>query len=86
MNNFSYPTTAPKVMFYLELDELGLCKHVNCLESLTLTPTEQEFLFPPYSCFKIKKVEHHGAIVKITLIVVSDNAKEPEDVPLAPWA
>ena len=86
MNLYSYPESDPKVMFYLEINEHLLCDHVNCLESLTLVPSEQEFLFPPYSCFRIKDVQRLDGFTKITLIVIAHNTKEPEDVPVAPWA
>lgn len=86
MNLFSYPADSPKVMFYLELDEHLLCDHVNCLEALTLVPREQEFLFPPYSCFTTKSVERLDGFTKITLSVSPDNSKELENLPVAPWA
>lgn len=85
MNNYSYPESAPKVLFQFKLDPHERCDHVNCLESLTLVPAEQEFLFPPYSCFTIVSVEVQGAITLITMKVEPNNKACPEDIPVAPW-
>ena len=68
------------------------CKHVNFVSNSHIAdddgnPREAEFLFAPYSVFTVKTVtwgadgEPHEVILK----AATDNAAEPEDVPLAPW-
>ena len=56
---------------------------------------ENEFLFPPYSTFTVRRVEWVSQPVwnenqkvahTIHLDVAPDNAKCPLDLPLAPWA
>lgn len=86
MNHNAYPAGEPKVMYKIHLDELLLCDHVNCVEALTLVAGEQEFLFPPYSAFKVRSVVDGAAITIIELEVQSDNNAVPEGVDLVPWA
>lgn len=86
MNRYSYPDTEPKVMYRVILDEVLLCDHVNCVEALTLVGGEQEFLFPPYSAFKIRSVEAKAGYTQIEMDVQPNNRDVPEDVDLAPWA
>ena len=77
------------VMYTFELDPRDKCMHVNYLET-----HEREFLFAPYSAFRVKAatwqarptLEHPHTI---TLEVASDNRdkeKWPLELPLAPWA
>lgn len=86
MNNFSYPKDMPKALFYLKLDPNLRCDHVHCVESLTLAPGEQEFLFPPSSAFKILSVQRLMGCTEITMEVANSNLEVPEDAPWSPWA
>ena len=68
------------------------CKHVNFVENSNVSG-EREFLYAPYSVFTVESAyfpsdgevldENNPAIVE--LLAASDNSKEPEDLPLAPW-
>jgi hypothetical protein len=58
---------------------------VNYLENKK-EPDEDEFLFVPYSVFKVAKiVEIDLNFYEIYLEASSDNDKEPLDLTLAPW-
>lgn len=70
-------------------DFLRRCKHVSFLPK-SHVKTEKEFLFAPYSVFTVVSVKWSEPGDKgphvIRLRAASDNADEPEDLPLAPWA
>jgi hypothetical protein len=92
MHNMSTPDGEPKAYFrfYLQEKEVGEdypCKHAVCLDAVSALPNEQEFLFPPFSCFQaMKKVwderlQHY--IIEVR--VFQDNKLVSEDVKLCPW-
>ena len=61
---------------------------VNYLEAGTTgVAGEQEFLFPPYSVFTIRKVERDNTlgIHAIELEAAFDNQEEALDIEVAPW-
>ncbi len=81
------------VVFCVKLDPRGAtdvqyrCMQVNLIER-SANPYEQEFLFAPYSTFKVIDVTIDSTGAKpilITLEAALDNLKEPEDLPLATW-
>jgi hypothetical protein len=54
-------------------------------------PDEQEYLFAPYSVFKVVSADYSGdgsddQPYQITLEAAADNQAEREDLPLAPWS
>ncbi len=62
-------------------------KHVAFV-SKTLIPGEGEFLFAPYSAFKLQSVKWSTQVRKphkITARSMIDNKVEDEHMPLAPW-
>ena len=92
------PPGGSRIMWLIRIDPEGetnpekRCKHVNFVSNSHIAdddgnPREAEFLFAPYSVFTVKTVtwgadgEPHEVILK----AATDNAAEPEDVPLAPW-
>ena len=68
--------------------------HFKALRENALLPHEEEFLFPPYSAFKVKsnrmeQLEYRGQIVQLRIIcleALSDNKmdKRAQNVPTAP--
>jgi len=74
------------VLYHFYLDPDLRCLHVNCLESVKSVQTEQEFLFPPYSAFRVLKIVEHASFIEIDIKVHPDNRSVDEDVPTAPWA
>jgi hypothetical protein len=68
--------------------------HFKSLRENALLPHEEEFLFPPYSAFKVKsnrmeQLEYRGQIVQLRIIcleALSDNKmdKRAQNVPTAP--
>jgi len=65
------------------------CQHVSLIRKSN-KPKEEEFLFVPYSTFKVLKVTTSPTPNYLTPNVVElessiDNMIEPEDLPLAPW-
>ena len=66
------------------------CKHVNYVKKSNVAG-EQEFLFAPYSVFTVQKAycpltPSDDDPIRIELLAATDNLKEPEDLPLAPWS
>jgi len=67
------------------------CVHVNYISpEISLFADEKEFLFVPYSTFRVRDVfwktnptwkEPH----EVHLEACFDNKEEPEELPLAPW-
>ena len=84
----------PKVLFTIKLkdpnDFDGGCKQVNFLEKTTYG-SEREFLFSAYSTFRVLGVTpsadpaNASTPWQITIEAATDNSKNPEDVPSAPW-
>eukprot|EP01062_Namystynia_karyoxenos_P021420 TRINITY_DN1814_c0_g2_i3.p1 TRINITY_DN1814_c0_g2~~TRINITY_DN1814_c0_g2_i3.p1 ORF type:complete len:889 (+),score=258.41 TRINITY_DN1814_c0_g2_i3:254-2668(+) len=86
------------VLWRFELDEEDLCEHVCYLDRSLVydmleggaKPTEDEFLFVPFSSFRVKSVDwkDHNKYTDPSIITISvhpDNRLEPEDLPNAPW-
>ncbi len=82
------------VLWKILLDPKECCCHVTLVKGgkKSHCPDEKEFLFTAYSVFTVvsvqwsltpqdKKTPH-----EITLRAAVDNAKEAEDLPLAPWS
>ena len=77
------------VMWKVDLDKHQRCMHVNYLNT-----HEKEFLFAPYTAYRVAAAEwqEHPSCTKpheITLEVAADNRDLdawPEGLPLAPWA
>ena len=77
------------VVWTFELDDNERCMHVNYIST-----NEQEFLFAPYSAFRVKAATWQREPTrnrphKITLEVAADNRQLdtwPEGLPLAPWS
>jgi len=92
MGAFGYPKHDHKVHWMFQVDPDEKCVHVNCLEGMTHVPDEQEFLFPPYSAFKITSVEWKGDHYLIVAQVMPDNLSHdfdgavPRNARLAPWS
>lgn len=74
-----------------ETDPLALNRNVNYAAECGFGP---EYLFSPYSVFKVLKIEHNTSIlaggddslshVSLHISAAQDSAREPEDLPLAP--
>jgi hypothetical protein len=69
------------------------CVHFKALQENALLPHEEEFLFPPYSAFKVQsnrmeQLEYRGKILRLRIIcleALSDNRdKRAGNVPTAP--
>ncbi len=82
----------PAVLWRIHIQPEG-CRHVNLLRH-THVEGEEEFLFAPYSVFKVLAVQwsHLGAAGAnaehphiVDLEAAVDNAQESEDLPLPPW-
>lgn len=102
MVRYGYPKEAPMVQWRYHLHPTLRCKHINCLEKLTMVRREQEFLLPPYSSFRAIKFEYlHDADIGggqtesyycIDVEIMPDNKAMrdggtiPDNVELAPWA
>eukprot|EP00961_Rhodomonas_salina_P094987 1278053-Rhodomonas_salina.2 len=87
----------PPVRYVVKLDPEGAtrairrCKHVSLLRKSNV-PTEGEFLYAPYSVFRVLSVRCSAASIPsyldphvVELLSAVDNMAEPEDLPLAPW-
>lgn len=83
----------PRVLWTVKLDPKGetdrtrRVKHMAFVSS-TLVPGEGEYLFSPYSAFKITNIKWGNDLTRVHEIVLQpalDNTLEPEDLPLAPW-
>eukprot|EP00435_Cladocopium_sp_Y103_P024129 s4176_g5.t2 len=90
-------TEKDMAIFHVHYDENRGCKHVNYLKSVSAVPSEAEFLFPPYSAFKVRSPprEDKGSWV-IEIDAFPDNADASEVslfklcfavvcLPRAPW-
>jgi len=77
------------------LPERERCKQANFIDRTDGTVgDEHEFLFSPYSVFTVRAVSWHAEPLVneyvtrshvIDVDVASDNKREPNDLPLAPW-
>jgi len=95
MWNISKPDDQDMVYYRFHLNPLGLqpCDHAVCLDTVSVVPHEQEFLFPPFSSFQAVskswfteqwKGREYGYWV-INIAVVKNNKEVSADVPLCPW-
>ena len=77
------------VLWRVRIDPERKCVHVNLVKK-TNVPGEEEYLFAPYSAFAVLSVQWKAGTVaephEIELLAAADNKREPEDLPLAPWA
>ena len=77
------------VLWRVRIDPERKCTHVNLVKK-TNVPGEEEYLFAPYSAFTVLSVQWKAGTVaephEIELLAAADNKREPEDLPLAPWA
>lgn len=79
----------PPVLYTIHFDKKLRCVHVNYLGSRGLGG-EKEFLFAPYSVFKVLKVDWKSSPNwekphEVELMAAVDNKHEAENLPLAPW-
>jgi len=82
MQGASYPDDKPTAFWTYRLDSFLMCKHVNCLESVTCVANEQEFIFPLW--------DDERQLYMIELKMLPENKPKafngpPADVPTAPW-
>ena len=76
-------------MWFFHFHPTKRCVNLNFIDKTDGTVAEEdEFLFPPFSTFTVKSVKFvgTGSYHEIHLEVAKDNMKEPNDLPLAPWA
>jgi len=75
----------PAVLFVFYFDPVEKCSHANYIKASQFS--EEEFLFVPYSGFKIKDIVRGTGILEIHIDVAADNKGEDvtEDATLAPW-
>jgi hypothetical protein len=80
------------VLWKIKLDPQERCHHVNLIQNKDAhVEDECEFLFVPYSVFKVESVtwsptpQDHTTPHRVTLAAAVDNTACPEDLPLAPW-
>ena len=82
--------TQPKALWCVKVDGRGKddpryrCKHASYVHK-TLVAGEGEFLFAPYSAFRVEQTTWLGPVYEIVVSAALDNKSEPEDIPLAPW-
>ena len=80
----------PRVLWCIRVDGRGKtnrkyrCKHASQVRS-TLVEGEEEFLYAPYSCFRVEHVDFSSSLYKIVVSAAVDNVMEPPNLPLAPW-
>jgi len=83
------------VLWIVQVDPRGKeqfqfkCKHVNLI-AFSNVPGEEEYLFAPYSAFRIDRVEwsptpDDRTPHRIYLTAYLDNRDAPPNLPLAPW-
>lgn len=75
------------ILWQVCIDRERLCHHVNYLRHSTVA-NEDEYLFAPYSAFKVHGVQWRSGTPGdphiVVLYAAVDNRVEPEDLPLAP--
>lgn len=79
----------PPVLWIIHLDPNLHCAHVNFIEQTNI-PGEQEFLFVPYSVFKVISVEWKDNPTwskphVVHLEAAIDNNNHPNDLDSCPW-
>ena len=79
------------VRWIVKIDPERKCAHVNLVNKrVPGLPDEQEYLFAPYSAFKVTSATWNAGTVSnphvVELLAAPDNKEEPEDLPLAPWS
>jgi hypothetical protein len=80
-----------RVKWLIHIDPVRKCHHVNLVERTNVTG-EEEYLFAPYSAFRVRSAtwSEDGGTVEhphvIELDAAVDNKAEPEDLDLAPWS
>lgn len=95
MWNISRPEDQAMVYYRFNLMPIGPqpCDHAVCLDTISLVPEEQEFLFPPFSSFQAVSKRWFSAPGEegqegywiIDIAVVKNNKDVSADVPLCPW-
>ena len=84
------PKDQPRALWCIRVDGRGKtnrkyrCKHASMVRS-TLVTGEAEFLYAPYSCFRVEKVDYTCSVYQIVVSAAVDNMLEPPNLPLAPW-
>ena len=83
----------PRALWHVKFDKRGeeqtqyRVQHMTCVTK-TLIAGESEYLFAPYSVFKLKSVKWTDNIRAqhlFTIVSALDNKTEDENLPLAPW-
>eukprot|EP01045_Picozoa_sp_COSAG04_P016512 COSAG04_NODE_1384_length_6988_cov_5.001161_1_plen_1277_part_00 len=80
-----------KVLWIVRIHPRDRCRHVNLVtKRVPGLENEQEYLFAPYSVFKVARVKWGAGTnadpYEIELHAAVDNMEEPLDLPLAPWS
>jgi hypothetical protein len=82
-------TMPVKVLWLIRIDPERKCVHVNLVQKSNVAG-EQEYLFAPYSVFKVIEVKWGAGTDEdpyiVELIAAPDNKAEPEDLESAPWS
>jgi hypothetical protein len=78
-----------KIMWRVHIDPVHKCRHVNLVRRSNV-PGEEEYLFAPYSAFKVVKATWAAGTVQqphvVELLAAVDNQGPSEELPLAPWS
>ena len=73
----------------MRIDAQHKCRHVNLVRN-TNVPGEDEYLFAPYSAFKVVNASWRAGTNdqphEVELYAAIDNQWPREDLPLAPWS
>ena len=73
------------VLFKVALDPTLGCNHVNFITK-TAVQGEEEYLFPPYSAFRVVSPPRlEGLTWHVDIMAYPDNKMVSEDVPLSNW-
>ena len=80
-----------RVLWRIHIDPVQKCRHVNLVcKRVPDLPDEREYLFAPYSAFRVRAVAWRAGTAEqphiIDLEAAVDNIGPSEDLPLAPWA
>ena len=80
---------ATKILWRVRIDAQHKCRHVNLVRN-TNVPGEDEYLFAPYSAFKVVNASWRAGTNdqphEVELYAAIDNQWPREDLPLAPWS
>jgi hypothetical protein len=78
-----------KIMWRVHIDPVHKCRHVNLVRKSNVSG-EEEYLFAPYSAFKVVKATWAAGTVQqphvVELLAAVDNRGPSEELPLAPWS